>query len=102
MAEEIKKDSAQAAPEKKETKKTEAKKAKKTSKPTIFKKIGNFFKEYRSEMKKVVWYPKDRVLHDTGIVVAALAVCGVMIGILDMLFSFVLVDGVKALVDLFV
>ena len=35
----------------------------------------------------MVWYPKDRVIHDTGIVVAALAVCGLAIGLLDLLFT---------------
>lgn len=78
MAQEIKKDSEKAAPEKKE---------KKAKKRGFFKRIANFFKEYRSEMKKVVWYPKNRVIHDTGIVVAALAVCGVVIGVLDLIFT---------------
>ena len=81
MAEEIKKDSAQAAPEKKE------KKNKKSDKPGFGKRIANFFREYRSELKKVVWYPKDRVLRDTGIAVAALTVCGLIIGLLDLLFT---------------
>jgi preprotein translocase subunit SecE len=81
MAEEIKKDSEKAAPEKK---------AKKIKKPGIFKRMANFFKEYKSEMKKVVWYPKNRVLHDTGVVVAALAVCGVAIGLLDSLFGWLI------------
>ncbi|MBQ4036829.1 MAG: preprotein translocase subunit SecE [Clostridia bacterium] len=80
MAEE-KKISAQ-APEK-----TPEKKAKKSSKPGLFKRIGNFFKEYRSELKKVTWYPLARVIHDTGIVVVALAICGVIIGLLDLLFT---------------
>ncbi len=79
MAEETKKTSA-ATPEKKETKK-------KAKKPGFFKKIGGFFREYRSELKKVVWYPRDRVLHDTGIAVAVLVVCGIIIGVLDLLFT---------------
>ena len=82
MAEEIKNDSVAATPEKKIEKKT-----KKAKKPGLFKKIGAFFREYRSEMKKVVWYPKDRVIHDTGIAVAALAVCGAAIGVLDLIFT---------------
>ncbi len=81
MAEEIKNNAAGNAPEKSPAKKAPAKKR------NFFKKIANFFKEYRSELKKVVWYPKDRVLHDTGIVVAALAVCGIAIGILDLVFT---------------
>ncbi len=82
MAEEIKTNSAQEAPQK-----SSDKKVKKAKKPGFFKKCANFLKEYRSEMKKIVWYPKNRVLHDTGIVVAALAVCGLVIGLLDLLFT---------------
>ncbi|MBR2634823.1 MAG: preprotein translocase subunit SecE [Clostridia bacterium] len=85
MAEEIKNNSAPTAPEK-NANKVEAKKEK-SSKPGLVKRCANFFKEYRSELKKVVWYPKDRVIHDTGIVVAALAVCGLAIGLLDLLFT---------------
>ena len=82
MADEIKKDSTATAPEKKESKKPA-----KAKKPGLFKKIGNFFREYRSEMKKVVWYPRDRVLRDTGIAVAVLVVCGAIVGVLDILFA---------------
>jgi len=84
MAEETKKDSVQAAPE---TSTKVEKKAKKSGKPAFTKRIATFFKEYRSEMKKVTWYPAGRVWHDTGIVVAALVVCGVLIGALDLLFT---------------
>ncbi len=82
MAEEIKKNSDTPAPEK-----STEKKQKKSGKPGIFKRIGAFFREYRSELKKVVWYPKHRVIRDTGIVVAALAACGVVIGLLDLIFT---------------
>lgn len=56
-------------------------------KPGFFKRIAGFFKEYRSELKKVVWYPKNKVIHDTGIVVAALVACGLIIGVLDLIFT---------------
>ena len=85
MAEEIKKDSTATTPEKSEKK--ESKKSAKAKKPGLFKKIGNFFREYRSEMKKVVWYPRDRVIRDTGIAVAVLVVCGALIGVLDLIFA---------------
>ncbi len=82
MAEEIKKNSAEEAPQK-----SAEKKVKKDKKPGLFKRMGTFFKEYRSEMKKITWYPKNRVIHDTGIVVAALAIAGLVIGLLDLLFT---------------
>ncbi|MBR4288329.1 MAG: preprotein translocase subunit SecE [Clostridia bacterium] len=56
-------------------------------KPGFFKRIASFFKEYRSELKKVVWYPKNKVIRDTGIVVVALVICGLIIGVLDILFT---------------
>ena len=83
MAEEIKKEEAVAA----NTKASEKKLAKKPAKKRFFSRVGNFFREYKSELKKVVWYPKDQVIHDTGVVVAALAAAGVMIGILDLAFT---------------
>ena len=70
-----------------ETEKTPAPAKKKSGKPGLFKRIGNFFKEYRSEMKKVVWYPWKDVVRDTGIVVAALVASGVVIGVLDLIFT---------------
>ena len=85
MAEEIKTNSAQDAPQK------TAETKKKAKKPGLFKRMGNFFKEYRSELKKVTWYPRKHVLRDTGIVVAALAICGAAIGLLDMLFSWIII-----------
>ena len=57
-----------------------------TKKPGFGKRIGNFFREYKSELKKVVWYPKKDVVRDTGIVVVALVASGVVIGLLDFAF----------------
>lgn len=87
MAEEIK-NAVKEAPAK-----SAEKKEKKAKKPGLFKKIGNFFKEYRSELKKVTWYPRHRVLHDTGVACAALAVCGLVIGLLDLLFTWIIIGG---------
>ncbi|MBE6713018.1 MAG: preprotein translocase subunit SecE [Ruminococcaceae bacterium] len=85
MADEIKKDSVEATPEKKEPAK--AKQPKKAKKRGFFKRIGNFFREYRSELKKVVWYPRSRVIRDTGVAVAVLVVCGIIVGVLDEIFG---------------
>lgn len=72
-----------------ETKKAAAspKKVKKAGKPSLFKRFGAWLREYRSELKKVVWYPKKDVVHDTGVVVVALAICGLLIGVLDLIFT---------------
>ena len=60
------------------------KRAKKSGKPPFGKRVANFFKEYRSEMKKVVWCPFADVKKNTGIVSAALAIAGVAIGVIDL------------------
>ena len=68
--------------------KTEVKPAKKKSgKPGFFKRIGNFFRDYKSEMKKIVWYPFKDVVRDTGVVMVSLVISGVVIGILDLVFT---------------
>ena len=54
------------------------------------KKKGGFkewFNGVKIEMKKVVWYPLKNVIHDTGIVVAALVATGIIIGVLDLVFT---------------
>ena len=72
---------------KKAVEKTDAKPAKKKSdKPGFFKRIGNFFRGYGSEMKKIVWYPFKDVTRDTGVVMVSLIVSGVLIGVLDFVF----------------
>ena len=51
-------------------------------------KIVRFFKEVKSEMKKVVWPTKKQVLKNTLIVIAAVVIIGLVIWGLDTLFSF--------------
>ncbi len=63
------------------------------------KKSGNrivrFFKEVKSEMKKVVWPSRKQVIKNTLVVIAAVIIIGVVIWALDMLFSFGLEQIVK-------
>ena len=60
---------------------------KKSDKPGFFKRIGNFFRDYRSEMKKIVWYPWKNVVRDTGVVMVSLVAAGAVIGVLDLIFT---------------
>lgn len=62
-----------------------AKEAKPKTNP--FKKIGRFFKDLRSETKKIVWPTKKQVLNNTGVVFAFLAVSAVVILCLDLVFT---------------
>ncbi len=48
--------------------------------------IVKFFKEVKSEMKKVVWPSKKQVVNNTLIVIAAVVIVGVIIAIFDAIF----------------
>lgn len=50
-------------------------------------KVAKYFKDLKSEFKKVVWPSKKTVVHNTGIVLAMMAVSGVFIWALDLGFS---------------
>ena len=50
-------------------------------------KIIKFFKEVKSEMKKVVWPSKKQVIKNTLIVIAAVIIIGIVIWILDFVFG---------------
>ncbi|MBQ6894589.1 MAG: preprotein translocase subunit SecE [Clostridia bacterium] len=56
------------------------------------KKLGNkivrFFKELKSELKKVVWPSKGQVIKNTLIVIAAVIIIGIVIWVLDLAFGF--------------
>ena len=76
--------------ETKETTKVEkpAKAAKKKSdKPSLFKRIAKFFRDYKSELKKVSWSPWKTVKSNTAVVVISVVSLSVVIGLLDYLFS---------------
>ena len=46
------------------------KKAEKAKKPSLISRIGKSLREYKSEMKKIVWYSREQTVHSS-IVVAA-------------------------------
>ena len=62
-------------------KKTSAKKSDK--KPGFFDRISRFFRELKSESKKVVWPSKKQVINNTAVVLASCAIVGAFIWILD-------------------
>ena len=61
----------------------------KEKKPSFFKKMAKFFKEMKSEAKKVVWPNKDQVINNTAVAVAAIVIVDVLVGGLDAVFSWV-------------
>ena len=53
-------------------------------------KIKKFFKDYKSEFKKIVWPEKHDTIKQSGIVVLAIVVVGVAVLLLDTGFSWAL------------
>ena len=64
-----------------------AKPAKK--KDGFLKKASRFFKDLKSEMKKVVWPTKKQVLNNTGVALVMMASVGVVIWVLDWVLAVV-------------
>ena len=58
--------------------------------------IGRYFRELRSELKKVVWPTPKQVLKNTLIVLACVLVVGAFIWV----FDFVAGEGISALISL--
>ena len=90
------------APLEEEPSKTPAPKKKDSpKKPSFFARIGRrlkkFWSDYKSEMKKVVWMPWKDVKKNTILVLSAVLALGVIIGIVDFVFSEVL-GGIAGLV----
>ena len=75
-----------------EPKKAEKKPAKK-DKPSFGERVKKFWREYKSELKKVVWATREMTLKNTLIVAVAVVIVGACIGILDFAFS----SGIVAL-----
>ena len=57
------------------------------TKPSIFARIGGFFKEVKSEIKKVVWPSFAKIKQNTLIVIIYVLIIGVVIWGLDLLFG---------------
>ena len=77
-----------------ETKKEKPAKVKKEKKQG---KVGNAWRGFKSELKKIVWPTWKQVLKNAGIVIVIVGICAVAIGALDVAFR----AGFDALVDLF-
>ena len=64
--------------------KEDKKKTSKDRKPGLGSKIKNFFKNNKSEMKKISWYGKAQTAKSTGVVIVVLLVASVAIGLIDL------------------
>lgn len=78
--------------------KSEKKSAEKAEKkkPSLWSRIGKFFREYKSELKKVVWATKEQTVNNFILVVVSVVITSVCIGVLDLVFN----SGITALGNL--
>ena len=66
------------------------KKAEKAKKPSLISRIGKSLREYKSEMKKVVWPSKKQIINNTCIVLVVVVIAAIVIFLLDSVFGLVL------------
>ena len=67
------------------------------TKPGFFKRVGKWFREMKSELKKVVWPDGKTTAKNTGTVI----LCSLGVGVFIWVFDAVAVLAVKTLVSLF-
>ncbi len=91
MADEMKKEPAEVVPAEKAnnavTKKQPAKKPVKKKENKFFRAIAKFFRDYKSELKKIVWCSKKQLLNNTWVVLVCMVVVAAVTGALDFGFS---------------
>ena len=63
-----------------------AKSAKKTDKPGKLARIGNFFRNLKSDFHKITWSPKEQVLKNTLVVVVVTVISSVAVCVLHQAF----------------
>ena len=66
------------------------------AKKNIFGGLIKYFKEVRAEFKKVIWPSFKQIRNNTGIVIVMVLLVGLIIGLLDMFFSW----GLRELINL--
>lgn len=65
-------------------------KASKPSKPNVFKRLGQYFKDVRSEMRRVVWPNRTEIYNSSVVVIVTLVVFGIGVALLDTAVVYVL------------
>lgn len=65
-------------------------KEKSSTKIGFFKKISNYFKETKSELKKVTWPTKKQVINNTWVVLVFVFLIGLCIWSLDFLMTYII------------
>ena len=85
VAEEVKETAKSVDSKKKDEKSKKA--APKKNKISLGQKIKKFFKDYKSELKKIVWLSPKTTAQYTGLVLVVMVIVSAFIGVLDFVFS---------------
>ena len=87
-----------------ESKPTKSDKKKAEKKPGFFKrmmeKLKKFWKNYKSELKKITWYSRKQTFNSTLLVLGCMVIAAVFIGVIDLGFSKG-IEGLGTLVEYF-
>ena len=73
------------------------KKSEKNAKPSFFERAGKWFRDMKSELKKVQWPTRKQTINNTLIVIACVIVVGIFIGLFDLVAQ----EGIKFLIGFF-
>ena len=75
----------------------QAKKDKKSEKkPGFFARVGKWFRDMKSELKKVQWPTRKQTINNTLIVIA----CVIVVGVFIWIFDYVADNGINLLISL--
>ncbi|NLZ36734.1 MAG: preprotein translocase subunit SecE [Clostridiales bacterium] len=59
----------------------------KSSKPSVKDRAAKFIREYRSELKKIVWFSREATLKSSVFVIISLLICAIVLGVTDFTLS---------------
>ncbi|NLM69941.1 MAG: preprotein translocase subunit SecE [Firmicutes bacterium] len=57
------------------------------AKPSLWLRLTKYFREVRSELRKVAWPNRKEVINNTGIVLLVVVIVALFIGVVDFLIS---------------
>ncbi|NJP41673.1 preprotein translocase subunit SecE [Oscillospiraceae bacterium HV4-5-C5C] len=65
----------------------------KSKKPSVFKRMGKYFRELKAELKRVIWPSKEKMKQSAAVVLAIILASAVLIWIVDALMTQILTAG---------
>lgn len=58
-----------------------------TNKASFGERVSKFFKETKSELKKVTWPTKEQLIHNTGVIITFIIIVTIILSVLDIGFA---------------